>query len=253
MSSEQPNVDVSLPLIFEMSGLDILLFGERYEISGHIIYAKYPLPLSNFYNLSGGVSGPTGWLKYQQDLSENTFTAAINDISNIDTIIETVLDSVNYYDGSGYDVSGINSESLDASGIFTDVSGWGGQYNSIQDFVISYFAWKILGHPGALAAISNDSAIRSYVTSTLPGSLEQLKTMEQNKLNVIVQQIMDQDLARFNEDSTSEWAVVKWIAGDKIRLHLQFKDNTYSIGTAINTQLPVSNTPDNYMIEFVLE
>jgi hypothetical protein len=252
MSSDPQNVDVSLPLIFEMSGLDILLFGERYEISGHMIYAKYPLSLSNFYNPIGA-SGPTGWLKYKQDASENTFTAAINDISNAESIIGTVLQSVNYYDGSGYDVSGINTESLDANDIFYDVDGWGGKYNSIQDFVISYFAWKILGHPGALAAIANDSEIREYITSTLPGALVQLKTMEQNKLNVIVQQIMDQDIARFNDDSTTEWAVVKWISGDRVRLHIQFKDNTYSLGDSINTQLPVSNTPDNYMIEFFLE
>ena len=248
MSSEPLNVEVSLPLIFEMSGLDILLFGERYEISGHMIYAKYPLPLANFYS----ATGPTGWIKYKQDMSENTFITAINDISNAESIIGTVLQSVNYYDGSGYDISG-NIESLDAADIFYDVDGWIGKYDSIQDFVISYFAWKILGHPGALAAIANDSQIRAYITATLPASLEQLKTMEQNKLNVIVQQIMDQDIARFNDDSTTDWAVVKWISGDRVRLHIQFKDNTYSLGDSINTKLPVSNTPDNYMIEFFLE
>ena len=253
MSSEPLNVEVSLPLIFEMSGLDILLFGERYEISGHMIYSKTPLSLNSFYNSTGLSGSPSGWLKYMQDMSENTFTTAINDISNAELLIESVLQSLNYYDGSGYDMSDINSEALDAGGIFYDVDGWSGKYNSIQDFVISYFAWKILGHPGALAAISNDSEIRDYITSTLPQSLNQLKNMEQNKLNVIVQQIMDQDIARFNDNSTTDWAVVKWLSGDKVRLHVQFKDNTYSVGDSINTQLPVSNSPDNYMIEFFLE
>jgi hypothetical protein len=245
------NIEISLPLIFELSGLDVLLFGERYEISGHVIYVKDTISLTNFYSTDESGQPLTGWLKYMQDASENTFTTAINDLSCASLIREDVIASVHLSGGNIYDVANKDISNLDAGSIF-NISGFNGHYANFQDFILGYFAWKLLGHPHAVAAIGNDSSIRASVTSGFTSAMGQLLDMSENKLNVIVQQIMDQDLARFAEDNVGEWNVVKWLAGDKVRLHISIKDNTYSLGTALGTHLPVSSGTDNYILELTL-
>jgi hypothetical protein len=239
------SIEVSLPLIFELSGLDVLLFGEKFEISGHIVYVKDPLPLEYFYDSSGN-----GWLKYIQNEDENTFSVAINDISAGLNIKQSIKNSLYISGGSVYDVAHKDISNLDAGSVF-NIDGFNGYYHNLQDFIIGYFSWKIVGHPRALAAISNDSAIRNFVTNTFDSAMNQLLDLSQNKLNVIVQQIMDQDLARFSSDNVGVWNTVPWLSGDKVRLHLSLKDNTYTIGNSGNP-LPISSGPDNYMIEFTL-
>ena len=208
--------------------------------------------LSNFYSVSGA-SGEivTGWLKYMQDASENTFITEINDLSCASLIRDDVIASVHLSGGSVYDISNKDISNLDSGAIF-NISGFNGYYANFQDFIIGYFAWKLLGHPHAVAAISNDSDLRSSITSGFTSAMGQLLDMSQNKLNVIVQQIIDQDLARFSEDNVGEWNVVPWLAGDKVRLHISIKDNTYAIGTALGTKLPISSGPDNYILELTL-
>ena len=238
-------IEVSLPLIFDLSGLDVLLFGERFEISGHVIYAKDHLPLEYFYDACGN-----GWLKYIQDEDEDTFDVDVNDISRGYNIKNAIKDSLHISGGSIYDVTNKDISNLDAGSVF-NIDGFNGHYHSLQDFIIGYFAWKILGHPCAVAAIGNDSAIRESVTQTFDSALDQILDFSQNKLNVIVQQIMDQDMSRFSLDTVGVWNTVRWLEGDKVRLHISFKNNTYTLGGTTN-KLPVSAGPDNYMIEFVL-
>jgi hypothetical protein len=238
-------IEVSLPLIFDLSGLDVLLYGERFEIAEHVIYARDPLPLEYFYDAGGN-----GWLKYIQNENEDTFDVAINDISRGYNIKDSIKNSLHISGGSVYDIANKDISNLDAGTVF-NISGFSGYYYSLQDFIIGYFSWKIIGHPCAVAAISNDSAIRNSVSDGFDVALDQLLDLSENKLNVIVQQIMDQDMSRFSLDNVGVWNTVRWLAGDRVRLHISLKNNTYTLGGTTN-KLPVSARPDNYMVEFTL-
>jgi hypothetical protein len=232
------------------------LFGEAVTLDGTIINVTNALNLASLYDPTNS----TGWLHYMQDASENSFTAYINQ-THADLLRDDV-DRVLYITaGTSYDPTNNGSPHLDASGVYqpSGISDPWLQYNSLQDFLLSYFADKIFGHPGALAAISNDSALRTSftdkynagmlavrgnndvaiadvaaLTSLNSGVVAPTNTGEANgltpdDLNIIVQQMMDAAPDRFVNGDRGVLNAVPWREGDQIQIQLFCRDNTYQL------------------------
>jgi hypothetical protein len=259
------NVTIYIPMTYELSGADVELFGQQYTMSGDRIVVKDTLNVASFYE-----AGVGAWLKYKQGAAEDDFTAGPKDAAKAAAIKTDVVAAVHIADGTSYDSSKKGSDKLDCSGVFPGMEATWRNYHSLQDFVLSYFANNILGHPGALAAISNDSVIRAKVTADFPPVLNEMATMVEDKCKVIVQQIMNQDLARFNLDEKEVYQPVIFRAGDKVILQLCLKDNTYSLKTpagspsnvvggvtgaasaSAGASAAIKATTDYYLMEFTL-
>lgn len=260
---------VKIPLTFDLSNIDVQLFGQSFTISGNVIVVTDPIMTTSFYN----ADATTAWIEYKQDISENNFRAQIKDQSSAIAIEDDIKAAVYLTDGSTYDVTRKGIKNLDASAIFQDGGDWD-KYHSLQDFILSYFADKILGHPGALAAISNDASIRTKVSQQFPVILQQLRDFgeDEDKIKLIVQQIMNQDLRRFDTDEKGVYEPLRWYDGDRVHVQIALLENTYSLKTPAsdpssvsggiidaaqnsysqNSGNPVSSTPDYYVLEFTL-
>jgi hypothetical protein len=263
-------VTIYMPMTFELSGMDVKLFGQKFDMSGTIIVCTNTLAAAKFY-VDNDIS--QSWLYYNQDASENNFTAQLGAVATISGIIDEIKNALNFTDGSSYDATKRGDTDLDASGVFGSAVGatWY-NYHSLQDFVLSYFANHILGHPGALAAISNDSTIRGNINTKFPEVLAEMQTMSEDRRKVIVQQVMNQDLSRFDEADKGTSQPLKLLAGDKLLLQIVLRDNTYSLQSNLyapeslagqgtnsvrNDSIPAGQTavaaaPDYYLIEFTL-
>ncbi len=253
-----PNVTVKMPFNVQIDNLNAELFGQEVTLDGTIINVTEPLTLANIYDEGAA----EGWLHYLQEADEDTFSAYVNQ-TMADLFAADISTVLHIEDGMIYDSANNGVDHLDASGVWADnpsiTDPWL-KYASLQDFLMGYFAAKILGHPGALAVISNDSSLRSSFTSkytagmlairgatgacfaSLPAQVDvsgvadavTAATGETNgltaaDLNVIVQQIMDAAPDRFVSGDRGVLLPVQWKDGDKIQIQLHCKDNTYNL------------------------
>jgi alpha-tubulin suppressor-like RCC1 family protein len=218
------NVSVTIPITFTVSGVDVNILGQLFTMAGIKINVNNTASVSGFYDPSG-----YSWIQYKQGANEDDFTAGVKDFSGAVAVKNTLLKALNISGGSIYDAARQGTTNLDCSAVFVGHQSKWTNFHNLQDFVLSYFANKVLGHPGALAAISNDSQIRANVTNGFPLALEELKTMQEDKLKSIVQQMMNQDLARFNGDEKDVYNPLKFRAGDKVIMRMILADNTYSL------------------------
>ena len=155
---------------------------------------------------------------------------------------------------------------MDASAVFHNAVTIWNNYYSLQDFMVSYFAFRILGHPGAVAAILNDSQLRSSVTSAFPNSLNEIAVMESAKLKSIAKQMFGQDMYRFNKDDKDTWNPLKFYSGDSIMIRIIIQDNLFSLyapgmstsfmgGNLSSQNQSISNSSiqnGNYLLNFIL-
>jgi hypothetical protein len=263
-------VTIYMPMTFELSGMNVKLFGQKFDMSGTIIVCTNKLAASKFYvDDNSGAS----WLSYNQDASENNFSAFLGSVATISGIIDAIKTALNFEAGSSYDPTKRGRTDLSAASVFPTGGATWTNYHSLQDFVLSYFANHILGHPGALAAISNDSEIRGNINTKFPEVLAEMQTMSEDRRKVIIQQVMNQDLSRFEEADKGQTQPLKLLANDKLLLQIVLRENTYSLqntlyapeslagqgtNTVRNDSIPagstaVSGTADYYLIEFTLE
>ncbi len=256
IDDEINNVTVFIPLNVNISDFNLNIYGQSFEISGKLIIVNTKLKCSSFYDRDAGKA----WIEYKQSNLEDDFRARIKDISSAEFIINDVIKSVYLEEGAVYNSDNLKKQHLDCSGVFKlDDTTWN-YYNSLQDFIISYFAYKILGHPGALSAISNDSIIRSDVTREFPLDIAEIKVLEEDKVKSIVQQIMNQDLSRFNNGDKYDYVPLIWLPGDKIHIQIEIKDNTYTFKKSANDTFSsgsfneniISSRPDYYILQFTL-
>ena len=269
------NVSVILPIYFDVSGIDVSLFGQQVDMSGIIIKVNTPLSTSSLYDMYGSL------ISYRQDTQENIFEVDISQ-AKVLQLASDISSALYIVDGAQYDITKRGINNLDASRVFVSANTTFQQYNSIQDLIVSYFAEKILGHPGALSAISNDSSIRSSATqifsetafaTKLASQSKNEGTMTDNDAKAIVQQVMNQDLARFNlvDKRTDGYTPLPFAAGDKIYVQMRMSNNTYSLKQAITNPSSITtgllhaasysigagsnNIPsdnDKYLLEFTL-
>jgi hypothetical protein len=270
-------VSVLFPIYFDVSGIDAQLFGQAYDVSGQILRVREKLPVAPFYTNENDAL-----ISFRQDVSENIFEVDISR-GNALRISQDISASVHLFEGASYDVTKRGVDKIDCSGV-TGFTGTGDfvRYNSIQDFVLSYFAYKVLGHPGALAAISNDSTIRgsastifaaSVIANKLSSSAKEEGSMTDDDAKAVVQQVMNQDLSRFNiiDKRADGFTPLPLLDGDKIYIQLRMSNNTYSLkqstanpttittgivspasGSASGTPSAIPSENDQYLLEFML-
>jgi hypothetical protein len=270
-------VSILLPIYFDVSGLDAQLFGQEIDVSGEIIRVCKKLPVGAFYT-----SENDALISFRQNADEDIFEVDIA-ASNAGRIAQDISASLHLVEGTTYDVAKRGFNELDCSGVsgFSNTGAFDSYY-SIQDFVLSYFAYKVLGHPGALAAISNDASIRASGTSIfaaanfatkLSSAAKTEGTMTDNDAKAVVQQVMNQDLARFNliDKRADGYTPLPFAAGDKVYVQIRMSNNTYSLkqsvanpttittGIVSSANASASGTPsaipsefDQYLLEFEL-
>jgi hypothetical protein len=266
-----PKVSVYMPFNLEMDDMTADLFGEKMDISGTIIKVNREIPVDVLY------SGEDGWLKYLQQGDEDSFEGYVNSDMAPDVITE-INTSLYLDEGTNYDPNNKGVENIDASGAFPNVGSETWQnYANIQDFVLAYFANKILGHPGALAIISNDSALRRGIgmrfnsaLHTMNGAQDRAITSNMTTLDdlqninghgtsggigktdieLIIQQFMNQAPDRFTTGDRGTLQPLEWKVGDKMYIQLYLRDNKYQLnGNApVGADHPVLLNPETYNV-----
>lgn len=255
-ASDAP-ITVYMPFTFDVNGIEAEIFGQEYELTGTIIDVMDKISASAFYSESLNV----GWLNYIQAADENNFTVYVDQVK-AENVLDTIKTATHYTDGKTYDAANAGSQVIDASGVFNSDSTWN-YYASVHDFIVSWFAYKILGHPAALAAISNDSYIRSKYTECFDTSMEAIKGadgcaiadvtaladrtlatveaakiesgqpengMSQADLQLIVQQVMNLAPGRFNSSVDRGYlAPVQWYEDDMICIQLALSNCSFSV------------------------
>jgi hypothetical protein len=263
-SGAEVAVVVKMPFVLDVSGLTAELFGQEYDLTGDEIDVSGAVGVTNFFN-----GTDAGWLHYLQGEDEDNFDVYVNrDVC--DLAINDISGALNILDGSDYlaDQDDEYRDVLQCNEVFSQNNRWD-KYHSLQDFVVSWFAYKILGHPAALAAISNDSYLRSealeaYETGiaamrgadsaalsvtgisgekTVAAVEEELDNttggpsngMEMPDLRFIVQQLMEQAPARFIGADRGYLLPVPWYSGDQIHIQMNMVGNTFQIATGSTT------------------
>lgn len=255
-------ITLALPFTVDISGLEAELFGTAMTLCGAIIPVTEALERSAFYSSDASA----GWIHYVQSVSEDSFEAYINS-ECASGVIGAFKKAVNIEEGSIYTLAHKGIKNLDMADAHpTWLLPFNGFY-SLQDFVLSYMANKIFGHPGALAPIKNDSTLRvniankfnaglqvlygasgcalahssvthdgSGVATTIPAAIAQAASttvaggLTQNDLQAIVQQVMNLDSNRFHtEDSKGRLNALPFIGGDKLQLQIRLRDNKYKL------------------------
>jgi hypothetical protein len=260
-------ITLALPFTVDISGLEAQLFGTAMTLCGAVIPVTEALKCSAFYSADASA----GWIHYVQSLSEDSFEAYINSECASGVIAE-FKNAVRIVDGSIYNLTHKGLINLDVSGAEV---GWTAPFNgfySLQDFVLSYMANKIFGHPGALAPIKNDSGLRASIASKFHDGLQVLYGasgcaikqsvvehnvagvatnivpavvqgsvtsvvggLTQNDLQAIVQQVMNLDSKRFHdEDSKGRLNALPILPNDKLHLQIRLRDNKYKLFTPTN-------------------
>jgi hypothetical protein len=271
------NVSVLLPIYFDVSGINSELFGQLVDVSGTVMRVRDKLPVSSLYDASGAL------ISFRQDSIETQFEI---DISNVYArrLARDISGSLHIAEGEHYDITKRGVDHIDASLVFVaaDVTDAFKKYNSIQDFVVSYFANKILGHPGALSAISNDSSIREMVSNMFAQSVIEYKlssstktegSMTDNDAKGIVQQMMNQDLARFDvvDKRADGYTPLPFAPGDLVYIQVRMSNNSYTLHNTLanpsslsfGTLTPanasagevandIPDTEDQYLLEFMI-
>jgi hypothetical protein len=271
-------ITIALPFTVDISGLEAELFGTSMTLCGAVIPVTEALDRSKFYTADASA----GWIHYvQNDMSEDSFVAYINSDHAAD-VITAFENAVRLSEGRSYDLTRKGIMNLDVS---TAEASWSAPFDkfySLEDFVLSYLANKIFGHPGALAPIKNDSTLRAAIANKFSAGLKVLygasgcaisedliehdasgvvtaasavaaglagqtvvlaqgtatTGLTQNDLQAIVQQVMNLDPARFNEDNKGRLTALAILPGDKLNLQIRLRGNKYKLFSPTN----VTNT-----------
>lgn len=263
-------VIVKLPFELDVSGLTAELFGESITLTGSIIdVTAEKILVTKMYDPAG-----KSWIHYVQDISEDTFVTFI-DPSGADSVEAELKRCVRLDEGAEYNLTKRGLAGLDTASAFAPVDAnrpfpgqsapWL-QYYSLQDFVLSYLANEIFGHPGALAPIANDSTLRASIATKFAAGVKAVQgekglqcsgdvatrelmvaalasdaasarvvptnALTAAGLNLIVQQVMDQAPGRFTEASKGTIQALEWKENDVIQVQLNLKDNKYKLYTA---------------------
>lgn len=214
--------------------------------------------LFEYIEASGDVLGPTTD-NSQRDLLDsrvNTTPTGINMATFFSQEVHAAMTSTNL-SNIGVPTYNTNISKIDASAVYAAYPLADQQYDSMGDFILSYIAFKVFGHPRATAPISNDYEIINRInntqnitstrwdeqTSTNPTGDIAVRLMQRifelsrdqgegrEKLKSLTKQMMLQDPARFaNVRNELEWKALQFYPGDKIVMNLLFRNFSFLIG-----------------------
>lgn len=254
--SEYNTVEVNLMTGISTNNNAVSLFGASGEaISDDILIMEAPVLASAFY-----LDASRGLIHYTEPgSSPDTFTAvsaaAIGsaDASGVRACATALVASLHAsLTGSAVYDAGVGG--VDASVVFPaatyPVAADGEQYQgyaTIGDFLVSYIAKNLFGHPAATVAISNDSAIKNrvnqtraivpetdFVTNGAPDAatsgyialrlVQALVYNTESNLKSVVSQVLNQDPKRLSleDNNTDDFRPLMFRAGDIVYMTVEF-------------------------------
>ncbi len=255
-------VEVNLMTHIGTNNNAVSLFGASGEaISDDILTIETPVLASAFY-----LDASRGLIHYTEPGSDaDSFTAvsaaAIGaaDASGVRacatalvaSLHASLTESLSYQVG----VAGVNASQIFPVASYP-VAADGEQYQgykTIGDFLVSYIAMNLFGHPAATVAISNDTAIKNRVNQTrtpvpltdfVTGgavdaatsgfiALRLVQTLIYNSelnLKKIVSQVLNQDPRRLSseDNNTSDFRPLMFRAGDIVYMTVEFTGFSFS-------------------------
>ncbi len=258
-------IRIALPFTVDICGLNAELFGAHVSLSGDPVTVTVPIARSAIYDLANA----KGWINYIQLENEDTFRAYINN-SMATTLINAIKGSLFISSGTAYNLAYKGINHIDTSGAWPGINtASANNFHNLQDFILGYFAYSILGHPNALSIIANDPTIRSQATLLFNRQIEKLRGapgytfntvptnaqilegnldatgsnigIDASGLQAVVQQVMNLDPARFQEDSKGVLRPVPFYTGDVIEMQMSLRNNKYKLHT---------NNPTLYLKNF---
>jgi hypothetical protein len=263
-------VNIIIPVTIDSSGGEVSLWGEEAEFAPFLLTVTKLVNSQSLYKTdtseglfeyieaSGDVLGPTTD-NSQRDLLDsrvNTTSTGINMATFFSQEVHAAMTSTNL-SNIGVPTYNTNISKIDASSVYAAYPLADQQYDSMGDFILSYIAFKVFGHPRATAPISNDYEIINRInntqnitstrwdeqTSTNPTGDIAVRLMQRifelsrdqgegrEKLKSLTKQMMLQDPARFaNVRNELEWKALQFYPGDKIVMNLLFRNFSFVIG-----------------------
>ncbi len=258
-------ITVSLPFTVDICGLNAELFGAAVSLSGEPITVNVPISRAAIYDLANA----KGWINYIQMENEDTFRAYINN-GMATALINAIKASLFISSGTVYNLDYKSVDNINTAGAWPGINAANAnQFHNLQDFILGYFAYSILGHPNALSIIANDPIIRQQATLLFNRQIEKLRGapgfcfnsvptnaqilageldaagssigIDGSGLQAIVQQVMNMDPARFQNDSKGVLQPVPFYTGDKLAIQFSLRNNKYKLYT---------NNPTLYLKNF---
>lgn len=268
-------VEVNLMTHVDTNNNAVSLFGASGEaISDDILTIETPVLASAFY-----YDASRGLIHYTEPgASPDTFTAVsaaaigASDASGVracaTALVASLHASLTQSTSYAVGVAGVNASQIFPVASYP-VAADGEQYQgykTIGDFLVSYIAMNLFGHPAATVAISNDTAIKSRVNQTrtpIPATdfmtggavaneasgfiaLRLVQTLIYNSeinLKSVVSQVLNQDPRRLSseDNNTSDFRPLMFRAGDIVYMTVEFTGFTFTnaetggtLGTAAN-------------------
>jgi hypothetical protein len=157
-------VTIVIPITIDSSGGVVDLFGAEAEKVQYQLRLMTDVSASTLYDQtdgsgvleyiesSGDIVGPT-----TDDERRDTLDVRFNNLTPKGLSMATSFANELHY---------ALTHSIDASAVYQSYSPADQTYESFGDFVVSYIAQKVFGHPRATAAISNDNSIISRINAT---------------------------------------------------------------------------------------
>jgi hypothetical protein len=258
-------VEIIIPVTIDASGGVVELFGDEAQRVEYQLTLKQTVSAGALYGgeLSGllmyielsGESGPTldGTDRDKLDVKFNK--ADLSFATNFAQGVHNAL------------CAPASTGMIDASAVYTSVLSADQSYESFGDFVVSYIAQQVFGHPRATAAIANDSSIitRINATETINDAkwadaenstnptgdivirlVQALRNLSdglvstnaaagdvlsgRDGLRNMVKQMMLQDPARFAEERNElVWYALQFRAGDRLVFNIKLKGFTFNV------------------------
>ena len=259
-------VTVIIPVTIDASGGVVELFGAEAELVKYQLTLKDKIAASTLY-----VAEQEGLLEYIELSGEGGPTVDGAERDGLDARFNktsagkalATLFAADLHSALCDKVTG----HIDASAVYTGVGSADQSYESFGDFVVSYIAQQVFGHPRATAAIANDSAIITRINATetindakwadgensanptgdivirLVQALRNLSDglastnvaagdvlQGREGLRNMVKQMMLQDPARFSiERNELEWYALQFRAGDRLVFNIKLKGFTFNV------------------------
>jgi hypothetical protein len=251
-----------VPITLNISGGEVLLANQQPDVEGAIINADVRMASKYI----------SEFIQFREDIDNNKLYARV-------------------FDSNASDIAREMNTTVNAPMHFAPFPQGFRCPATLGDFVVSYVAHMIFGHPGARTAVLNaDGIVNSvnYFTEISPlqassdvndptgeianrivlAILQESETSDENDvLRRIVDQVLCQDKSRYITENTTDdvdeqgnavlWSFLKFYDGDEIFIKIRltgfsFKVATNELGTEFTDENAPQLQPQDFMIRIIL-
>ena len=259
-------VEIIIPVTIDSSGGVVELFGSEAAPVQYLLRLMTDVSATTLYDQTDG-SGVLEYIEASGDLvgpttddqRRDALDVRFNNLTSKGRELATSFATALHYS---------LTHSIDASAVYAAYTSADQTYESFGDFVVSFIAQQVFGHPRATAAISNDTSIITRLNATYPISdtlwvsglnnstasgsivirlIQALRNLSdedeldattttrynlqgRDALRSIVTQMMLQDPARFSvERSELQWLGLEFRPDDKLVFNIKLKGFSFNI------------------------